>query len=144
MASLKSLKLKRVFAWTIYNNLTNVPPKEYPTTEEIKATLNDILPEFEQHVGEYVKMNAEAKEVADQASAKKISESELRAKVDEINEKFREYSKKEGMEIIELKLNKDTLDILTKQFNREKWGTSWMVNIKEFAELDKAFADANK
>ena len=50
MASLKSLKLKRVFAWTIYNNLTNVPPKEYPTTEEIKATLNDILPEFEQHV----------------------------------------------------------------------------------------------
>ena len=48
------------------------------------------------------------------------------------------------MEIIELKLNKDTLDILTKQFNREKWGTSWMVNIKEFAELDKAFADANK
>ena len=89
-------------------------------------------------------MNAEAKEVADQASAKKISESELRAKVDEINEKFREYSKKEGMEIIELKLNKDTLDILTKQFNREKWGTSWMVNIKEFAELDKAFADANK
>ena len=142
MASLKTLKLKRIFVWTTYNNLRNTPPKEIETMEEIKATANDILPALEEHVGEYLKMTKEAEALAAKVRAKELKVEEQNVKVEEINKKFVAYNQEKGTEVVEIKLHKDTMAILVKQF--EKWGKNWVSNIAEFVELDKAFTEANK
>ena len=52
----KILKTKRVYVYAIYNSLRSTPPKDYPTTEEIKTTITEILPAFKTHISEYLEM----------------------------------------------------------------------------------------
>ena len=54
--------------WTIYNNLRNIPPKDFPTTGEIKSTISEVLPALKTHVSFYAEMMKKA-----EASAVKVA-----------------------------------------------------------------------
>ena len=58
--SSKIIKTKRRLAHAVYNSLKRIPPREYPSTEEIKIVIEDILPELKQHVKEYIKVVGQA------------------------------------------------------------------------------------
>lgn len=141
---IKTLKLKRVFAYTIYRSLKSMPPKEYPTTGEIKTTISDILPAFKVHIEEYTKMSDKVDEFAVKVAAKELTEAELKVKTDEINEAFRLYNKKHGEEIVDVTLDGEGFTALKGQFEREGWGKTWVQNIEEFAELMEVFTEAEK
>src|SRR3990167_11020627 len=142
--AIKTLKLKRVFAYTIYRSLKGTPPKEYPTTGEIKTTINDIIPAFKKHIDEYVNMSEKVDELSVKVQTKELKEEDLKGEVDKINEGFREYNKEHGNEIVDIALDGEAFTALKSQFERDDWGKTWVQNIEEFSELMDVFAEAEK
>ena len=139
MSNKKTLSIKRVFAWAIYNNLKNTPPKDYPTTGEIKSTISDVLPALKVHITSYADMIKEAEELSVQVVEKKLSEAEAKTAVDKINDAWRVYNKASGDDIVALELDEEGFNTLKTQFDREGWGKKWLANIEEFGELLTAF-----
>ena len=140
----KTLKIKRVFAWSIYNNLRNVPPKDYPSTGEIKSTINEILPALKEHVVVYADLIKEAVELQVKITTKEVDEKTAQPEIDRINGEFRKYTQEHGSEVVEIRLADDGLKTLTDQFNRDNWGKNWITNIEEFGELLEALEQAKK
>jgi len=141
---IKTLKIKRVFAYTIHRSLKSTPPKEYPSTGEIKTTISDILPALKSHIAEYLKLSVEAEELALKLSSKEITEEESRVRLEAVNTEWRKYSKDHGNEMVEIALDGEAFNALKAQFEREGWGKTWVVNIEEFSELMESFTEASK
>lgn len=137
----KTLKIKRVFAWTIFNSLRNTPPKDFPTTGEIKSTINEVLPALKSQVGYYIEAMEKAVGLAEKVASKEVTEDESRAAVEKLNEEWRVYNKEHGSELIEISLDDEGFKTLKAQFDRENWGKKWVANLEEFGELLQAFED---
>ena len=142
--SQKTLKIKRVYAYAVYNALRRVPPKDFPTTGEIKSTISDILPAFKGQISEYIVLVKQAEELAVKVSAKELSEDDAKKAVDAINEVWKTYTKEHGDEIVDIALESEAFTTLKAQFEREKWGTTWLANIEEFGEFSDAMLEAGK
>jgi lipopolysaccharide biosynthesis regulator YciM len=140
----KTLQLRRIFVQAIFNNLRNTPPKDFPTIAEVKTTIKDILPALKEHVEAYITIFEEARDANNDAVEKKITEEDLKVKIEEFNKRIVEYTKTEGQEIVTVVLSVDGMKTLTEQFNREDWGKRWLQNIEEFAEVLAAFEEAGK
>ncbi len=140
----KTLKIRRVFVWAIYDNLKRTAPKDYPTTGEIKSTISDVLPALKEHVSFYADKIVKAVELSDKGIAKEIGEEELKAAVDKINDEWRTYNREHGNDVVEISLDDEGFKTLKVQFDREGWGKKWVANIDEFSELLEAFAGASK
>lgn len=139
-----TIKIKRVIAWNIYGILKNIPPKDYPTTGEIKNTINLILPALGEHIGEYTSMVNQVVELNKKIVAKEIEEEKVKVESDKINEDWRNYNVEHGIEIVDVELNDEGFRTLKEQFDREEWGKKWVANIEEFGELVDAFSEAEK
>lgn len=144
MANVKTLKIKRVFAWAIYNNLKRTAPKDYPTTGEIKSTINDILPAMKEHVTGYSDLFQEASDLSVRVAAKELNDEEGKKAVEEINTRLTAFNKEHGEEMVEVSLDEEGLKVLKAQFEREGWGKVWLGTIEEFGELLAAFEEAGK
>jgi len=142
--AVKTLKIKRVFAYAIYNSLRNTPPKDYPTTAEIKNTIGEVLPAIKEHIVEYVNMQKRVIEISERVAGDEAALKAVQPQVDVINVEWRKYTKEHGHDIIDIKLDGDAFKTLKDQFNRQDWGTKWLVSIEEFGELLKSFEDAEK
>ena len=140
----KTLKIRRVLAWSIYNSLKFMPPKDYPTTGEIKSTISDILPALKEYVKEYISKVEQVMELNDKFNAKEITEDQVKTGVDRINEEWKIYNKEHGKEVVEVSFDEEGLKTLKAQFDREGWGKKWVANIDEFSELLEAFTEAVK
>jgi len=144
MSATKTLKLKRVFAYSVHNNLKNTAPKEFPTTGEIKETINSVLPALKEHIGGFVELLGKVEALQLKVTAKEFSEEEVKAKVDEINVAWKEYNTAHGSEVCEIVLSEEGFNTLRGQFEREGWGTKWTMNMDEYAEMMAAFSEAGK
>lgn len=142
--SAKTLKIRRVFAWSIFNNLKNIPPKDYPTTGEIKSTISEVLPALKAHVEVYMDIVKRAVELQEKAATKTLSTEEINAEVEKVNKELGTYNKEHGSEVVDVALDGEGFTTLKAQFDREGWGKKWMANIEEFGELVEAFAEAGK
>jgi len=140
----KTLKIKRLFAYTIYQNLRKIPPKEYPTTGEIKSTISVIIPALKNHIGEYASLLEKASDLAVKVSNKELSEEESKIKIDEYNNEWKTYNKEHGNDVVDISLDEEGFKTLKNQFDRAKWGQEWVANIEEYAELSEAFNEAAK
>lgn len=141
--SQKTLKIKRIFAWTIFSNLKNTPPRDFPTTGEIKSTINEVLPALKNEVPYYLETMKKAEELAAKVASKEITEEASKTVVDKFNEEWRNYNKEHGNDLVEIVLDDEGFKTLKAQFDREGWGKKWVANLEEFGELLEAF-DAGK
>jgi len=144
MSDKKTLKIKRVFVYTIYNNLRNIPPKDYPTTGEIKSTISSILPALKEHLGGYLEYVKKAEVLSARVVAKDVAEAEVQSTLDAYNAEFRKYNQEQGVEVVEVSIDEEGMRTLRTQFDREGWGKKWVANIEEFGELLGAFEEAGK
>lgn len=142
--STKTLKTKRVFVYAIYNNLRNTPPKDYPSTAEIKSTISMILPALKEAVGGYIDLMKKAEDLAVVVQAKETNEEESKKLVDGMNVEWKDYNKAHGNDVVEVSLDDEGLKTLKAQFERDNWGKKWLATIEEFGELLEAFAEAAK
>lgn len=142
--SKKVLKIKRLQAWSIYNNLKTTQPKDFPSTGEIKETIISIMPALKNELEDYINLLKKVEDANEQFMAKKIDEKERNEKIDKINDEFREYNKTHAEEICNIELQDESLKVLKGQFERDNWGKKWVNNLEEFGELLLAFEEASK
>jgi hypothetical protein len=143
--AVKTLKTKRVFAFAFWSQLRNTAPKDFPTTEELKSTINDILPVLKSQAGEYPEIMRKANEVADTlGNISPEQQDEKQKLIDSINDELRGYSKEHGNDVVEIVLPVEAYAILKMQFEREGWGKKWVATVEEFGELLAAFEEGNK
>ena len=142
--STKTLKTKRVFVYAIYNNLRNTPPKDYPSTAEIKSTIQVILPALKETVSGYVDLMKKAEELSVRLQDKNLAKEEGDKLVTSMNDEWKGYNKEHGNDIVDLTLDEEGFKTLKAQFEREGWGKKWIATIEEFGELLEAFAEAGK
>lgn len=140
--SKKTITTKRRLAYAVYNSLKRIPPREYPSTEEIKTVLEDILPAFKEHVIEYIDVVRKA--TAINARMEEFGRAKVEKMVADLNEKWRVFNKEHGLDDIKIKMEEDAVKTLVDQFKRDDvkgqppvWGRSWFGNIEEF----QVFAD---
>src|SRR3990167_8394436 len=138
--STKTLKTKRVFAYAIYNNLRNTPPKDYPSTAEIKSTISSILPALKEAVSGYGDLMLKAQDLAVKIQENKdLPKEEGDKLVSAMNDEWRAYNKEHGEDVVEIVLDEEGMKTLKAQFEREGWGKKWIATIEEFGELLEAF-----
>lgn len=140
----KTLKLKRVFAWAIYQNLRSTPPKDYPTADEINRTISVFLPAFKQHISDYLRLMKQAEELSLKLSLKEISDAEAKVQTDALNDEWKKYNREHGNDIVEVPFDADEFTTLKTQFNREDWGKKWVVSLEEYGELAESFKAVDK
>lgn len=141
--SVKTLKLKRVYAYAMYNGLRNIPPKDYTTTNEIKHTINDIMPALKVHLAEYLSRLEKVRDLQERAQESEEKMKELQPEFDKLNEDWKQYNKEHGMEMVAVDMPEDAYKTFKEQFNRDKWGRVWIVTIEEFAEVMASFDEAD-
>ena len=142
--SAKTLNLKRVFVYSIYNHLRNTPPKSYPTTGEIKETISTVLPALREHVNLYAELLTRAESLSVKVAAKELTEEESKKQIEAINVEWREYNGSHGQEVCAVSLSDEGFKTLRGQFEREGWGSTWTANLDEYAEMTEAFSKAGK
>lgn len=141
--SQKTLKVRRVFALSMYNNLRNVPPKDYPSTGEIKNTLS-VLPVLKELAAGYLDVFKRASELSEKLSAKSVSDEEHKVAVEKLNEELKAYNGEHSNDVVDVVLDEDCMKTLKTQFERDGWGKKWVVTVEEFGELLEAFNEAVK
>lgn len=137
--AVKTLKTKRVFVYAMWNNLRNTAPKDYPTTNEIKNTINEILPALKEGLGEYPVIMKKAVDLSEKIAGNEEKAKESDPAVKEVNEEWRKYNKEHGPDVVEVKFEGEAFKTLKDQFNRDGWGRKWIATVDEFGELLKAF-----
>ena len=142
--AIKTLKIRRVFAYAVYNSLKRTPPKDFPTTGEIKTTIAEIMPVLKVQAAKYVEFLKQAEELAVKVAAKELTEEASKKAVDAINDAWKLYTKEHGDEKVDVVLEGEAFTTLKAQFEREKWGTTWLANIEEFGEFSDAMVEAGK
>ena len=132
---MKTLKTKRVFAYAIMGALNNVPPSLYPSTDEIKTTINDIIPALTTVCTEYVRMNGVAMDIQKQIKRNKLDKEEGQKQLDVVKEEWDAYQEASGEEVVDIELTQGAFTVLSDQFNRTDaqnprlWGRNWLGNI---------------
>jgi len=142
MATEKTLKLKRIFAYIIHQRLKTTPSKDF-STGELKALITDIIPSLRTHIDEYVKLADQATDVRNNLGDKATPE-EVVVAMEPINKEWREYGKVSGVEIVDVILNDEAFKALNSIFDKETGGKEWAGNLDEYAELLNAFTEAAK
>jgi len=141
----KTLKTKRVFVYAIYNNLRMTPPKDYPTVQEIKSTINSILPALKEAVSGYLDLFKKVEALGERIrNDKDLPEAESKKLIDAMNAEWKEYNQAHGNDLVEVALDEEGMKTLKGQFERDKWGKNWIATIEEYSELLDAFAEAVK
>ena len=142
--SQKTLKIQRFVAYSIHNNLKAVPPKDYPTTGELKSTISVVLPALKEPSLEYINMLKKAEDLSERMAKKEVSEEESKAVVDGINTSWKEYHREHSRDLVEIVLDDEGFKVLKAQFDREGWGKKWAASLEEFESLLEAFTEAAK
>lgn len=140
----KVFKTKRRLVQVVYSTLKNLPPKEFPTTEELKTTVSDILPALREHVEGYQSFVDEATEIQRERRNKKLTDEQVQKKVDEINERWNEFDQSKGDEEVAVELPEDAYKIFIDQFERENWGKNWFGDIESFVSFSNALEDVEE
>lgn len=140
----KTLKTKKIFVWAIYQNLRSIPPKDYPSTGEIKSTITEVLPALKAVVSEYVEFFKRGEDLNEKMVAKQMTDEEAKVAVETINNDMRAFNKDHGNDVVDIVLEGEGFTTLKTQFNRDEWGTKWLSNIEEYGELVESFAQAEK
>ncbi|MCX6724249.1 MAG: hypothetical protein NT155_03720 [Candidatus Staskawiczbacteria bacterium] len=122
---MKSLTSKTINFFICWNNLRIVPPKLFPTIQEIEKT-SEILEILEKEIPNFVKLVMEGEEMRKESP---ISPE----KQEDWNNRTKILGNKEGGKILTVEFENDQFNTFFQQF--ERWGKDWFSNIKEFLEF---------
>lgn len=127
---MKTLTTKKVNLVICWNNLRLVPPKAFPTIQEMEKT-SEVFDVLEAAVPTFVEAIMEGDELR-----KELAKNEAWQVKNKIwQAKTNALEQKEGEEIISIDFENEVFNTFFQQF--ERWGKEWFGNIKEFLEFRK-------
>ena len=144
---MKQFTTKIVYAYLAYSNLKRTPPREYPDTNEMVITVDEILPALKEHSGEFITLSKQADEINADVTNKKITQDEGQEKLVELQKILRVYEDKDALEEVTIELSSSAWSIFSSQF--ERWGKGkdgqggWFNKIEDFVAFSKDIKKVN-
>jgi hypothetical protein len=141
---MKSLSTKKIYVYLIYQNLKRTPPREYPDTNEMVVTVDEILPALESVSAEFITFSKRADDINNDLAADKTTQEEARTKIEELQKEVRAFeSSAEATGFVTIELNSSAFGILSAQF--ERWGKGnsekqipgWFNKLEDFVNFSK-------
>jgi len=146
---MKQLTTKKIYLYLAFQNLKRTPPREYPDTNEMMVTVDEILPALETASGEFVGFSKEADDINTDLATNKISQEEARTKIEELQKRVGVFEKDGGMAMVTAEMSPSAFGIFVSQF--ERWGKGdsgqqrmgWFNKIEDLVAFKKDVAKAN-
>lgn len=141
---MKSLSTKKIYVYLVYQNLKRTPPREYPDTNEMVVTVDEILPALEVASGEFVGFSKRADDINNALAAGSTTQEEARAKIEDLQKEVRVFeASPEGTAAVTVELSVSAFGILSAQF--ERWGKGntekqipgWFSKLEDFVTFSK-------
>jgi len=139
---MKTLTTKKVNLVICWNNLRLVPPKAFPTIQEMEKTsevfevLEAAVPTFVEAIMEGDELRKELAKTGDLPEGKiKEANEAWQVKNKSWQARTNALEQKEGEEVISIDFENEVFNTFFQQF--ERWGKEWFGNIKEFLEFRK-------
>ena len=140
---MKTLTTKRIYAYLIFSNLKRTPPREYPDTNEMVVTVDEVLPALEAVSGDFISMMKRADDVNNELAAGKISTEDAQLKIADLQKEVRIYEPGAGMEFVNVEFSPSAFGILSSQFDRwgkgntEKQIPGWFSKVEDLVAFSK-------
>ena len=141
---MKALSTKKIYFYLIYSNLKRTPPREYPDTNEMVVTVDEILPALEAVSGDFLTFSKQADEINNDLASGKLTQEDARAKIEELQKTVRNYeASPDGVAVVTVELSVSAFGILSAQF--ERWGKGntdkqipgWFNKLEDFVSFSK-------
>ena len=140
---MKSLSTKKIYLYLAFQNLKRTPPREYPDTNEMVVTVDEILPALEAAAGEFIGFSKQADEINNDLASGKTQQDEARAKIAELQKVVGAFEKDGGEAMVTVELSSSAFGIFSAQFERwakgntEKQIPGWFNKIEDFVTFSK-------
>lgn len=137
---MKKLKTKKVNLVLCWNNLKAMPPKEFPSVDEIISTSN-ILGALKETIPEFVEMIKEGEKLNTEIVSGKIKPEEVEKKRREYFQKSSKLEQEIGDKVVEVEFEDSDFNTFFQQF--ERWGKNWFNRVETYLEFRKDINQAN-
>lgn len=138
---MKTLATKRIYAYIVYSNLKRTPPKEYPDTNELVETVDNILPVLEVASADFVGYRKRADEINNKVGSGQLKQEDGQDQILALQKEVRVYELEKGEEVTSAEFEKAAFDILYQQFDR--WGKTWFEKVEDYVGFRKDIVKAN-
>jgi hypothetical protein len=132
---MKTISTKRLYLYLVYNALKRTPPKDYPDTNEMVVTVDEILPVLEAASGEFITFRKEADAINSDMLATKITQEEAQTKMIELQKTVRAFELEKGIEVVSAEFSASGFTTLQRQFT--EWGKNWFDKLEDFVAFKK-------
>lgn len=141
---MKQLTTKKIYLYLIYNNLRRTPPREYPDTNEMVVTVDEILPALKLASAEFIEFLKQSDDINNDLSSDKVTQEDARAKIIELQKTVTAFElSPEGSVSVSVDLSPSAFSILQTQF--ERWGKGntekqipgWFNKLEDFVIFSK-------
>jgi len=136
----KVLSTKVLYLQVCFNGLKNIPPKDFPSIDEMTKTIEDILPEIDKYIPkEYKDLMENIQKLRNDFSLEKITSEEATKLSNEYDALLRKYdiTNQDNQTMIEF--SKEAFNTFFQQF--ERWGKNWFNRLEDYMRFRK---DMNK
>ena len=132
---MKSISTKKIYAYIIFSRLKATPPKEYPDTNEMVETVDNILPAFEKVSGEFMDFRKQADDINSAVSAGRMQAPDAQEKLGQMQKEVRAFELDHADELVTVELETAAFTALMQQF--ERWGKNWFDRVEDFVSVSK-------
>jgi Skp family chaperone for outer membrane proteins len=137
---MKTLKTKQLNVVVSWNNLRNLPPREFATIEEMERMMA-ILETLEDNIPEFAKLlKGETKDL--QTKREKFTDEEYAKKVSDLNKRISDVESKEGEKVISVEFEDADFNTFYQFF--EKSGKNWFATVQEYLTYRRDLNDTNQ
>ena len=127
---MKTLTTKKLNIAICWNNLRIVPPREFPTLEEMKK-VEGILASLEKGIGEFVNSTKEGDQLTEELILTgNINTNEGKEKREKFIAGATRMEKERGDEVVNIEFENDDFNTLFQQF--ERWGKNWFTKVSDY------------
>ena len=139
---MKTLLLKKRYAWALWSGLKSLPTKEYANDEEVQAWREEIKPIFEADLVEHVQADENILEVRTKFQSEVYTEEQADKMLKDIQKSLSKW--------VAINFDKDTayefenrgFNILFQFF--QKKGKDWFTNVDDFWEVREKMNETNR
>jgi len=135
---MKILKTKKVNLAICWNGLRNVPPKDFPTVDEMDRTV-EILNGLEHTIPEFVKIFRDGEQLNIETQSGKIDPKKVGERRATYQKESGEIESKEGKVEVEIEFEDSVFNTFFQQ--TERWAKNWFMKLEPYLEFRK---DINK
>lgn len=120
--------------------MRNVPPREFPTVNELNAT-EGILNLLKEDIPEFIKSIIEGDKLNEEIMSAKLKPEDMNKKRGEFFKSSKELEIEIGNDLLEIGFEDDIFNMFFQQV--ERWGRMWFPTLDKYFEFRKSMCVTN-